>query len=216
MIKTSLIIVDDHVLVSNALAQLIANFENYTVLYECVNGKQMIQKFEDKNNIPSIVLLDVSMPEMDGFETALWLKQNHPEVLVLVLSLYDDEKTVVRMIKNGARGYILKNTSCDLLLLALDAMVARKMYYPDWVSSILSSNISKEDQYQLAQPVVVFSEREKVFLKHCVSEMNYKEISDIMCCSPRTVESYRDSLFVKLNLKSRTGLAVYAVKNGFA
>ncbi|MGV9004053.1 response regulator transcription factor [Flavobacterium sp.] len=215
MIKTSLVIVEDHVLISNAFSELIGKFENYTVLYECANGKQLVKKFEEKNNIPLLVLLDVNMPEMNGFETALWLKEHHPEVLVLVISLHEDEQTVVQMIKNGCRGYISKQTTSIDLKLALDAMTERKMYYPDWVSSILSSNLSKESTNQLVQPALVFSFREKEFLKLCITDMTYKKMSEVMFCSPRTVESYRDSLFVKLNLCSRTGLAVYAVKNGF-
>lgn len=124
-----------------------------------------------------------------------------------------DDKSVIKMIKNGATGYLLKNTHPKDLELALSKLDTDGFFYPEWASKIIFSNLSNENNSEKA---VRISDREKEFLKYTVTELSYKEIADKMCCSPRTVESYRDQLCDKLDLKTRVGLAVFAIKNGFA
>ena len=213
--KHSIVIVDDHILISKALGSIMSNFEDFQVLYECENGKELQEKLIFKKNIPSIVLLDISMPVMDGVETSKWLREHHPNVLVLALSMQDDELSLIRMIKNGARGYLLKNVSPSELETALKTLIIKGYYYPDWASKIIFSNMmSNETEQNSASQHLGLSDREKEFLKLCITEMNYKEISEKMFCSPRTIESYRNSLCEKLNIKTRVGLAVFAIKSG--
>lgn len=213
--KHSIVIVDDHILIAKALGSIMANFEDFEVLYECQNGKELQDKFTAKKNIPSIILLDISMPVMDGFETSKWLRENHPEVLILALSMQDDEQSLIKMIKNGARGYLLKNVAPSELETALKTIINNGFYYPDWASNIVFSNMMGNEPSQHSSLVTSdLSDREKEFLKLCITEMSYKEISEKMFCSPRTIESYRNSLCEKLNIKTRVGLAVFAVKSG--
>lgn len=210
--KKSIVIVDDHILIAKALSAIIANFNNFEVLYECENGKELINRFEQNSKVPDIVLLDVSMPVMDGFETASWLKENYPDILVMALSMQDDETSVIKMVQNGASGYLLKNTHPSELEKALTTLIDNGYFYPDWAAKKIFKNIcssAKKDDDK-----VHITDREKEFLKYVTTEMSYKEIGEKMFCSPRTVESYRDSLFEKLELKTRVGLAVYAIKNG--
>ena len=211
--QQKIIIVDDHLLIAKAITGIIDNFSNYIVLCECENGKALQEKLLLKKNIPDIILLDISMPIMDGFETAKWLSENHPQILVMALSMQDDELSVIKMVKAGAKGYLLKNVHPTELEKALNGLVKNGSYYPDWAASKVFASLGKVDTNKVS---TLFTDREKEFLKHCISEMTYKEIADIMFCSPRTIESYRDSLFEKLDLKTRVGLAVYAIKNGFA
>jgi DNA-binding NarL/FixJ family response regulator len=211
--KKTIAIVDDHILIAKALQSIISNFDSFEVLYECENGKELQEKFELQSNIPNIVLLDVSMPIMNGFETAAWITQNHPNVLIMALSMQDDEQSVIKMIKNGSKGYLLKNTHPIELETALNTLIKNGSYYPDWVTSRLCANLTK-NQIRLSN--TIFSEREKEFLKYTITELTYREIADKMCCSPRTVEGYRDNLFEKLDLKTRVGLAVFAIKNEYA
>lgn len=211
--KNSIVIVDDHLLIAKALRSIICNFKQFEVLYECENGLELEEKFSEANNIPDIVLLDVSMPVMDGFETAKWLTEHYPEVLIMALSMQDDEESLIKMIKNGTKGYLLKNAHPVELEKALLALLKNGFYYPDWASNKLFANINKN--VSSVEITITLSEREKEFLRFTVSELTYKEISEKMFCSPRTVEGYRDSLCEKLELKSRVGLAVFAMKNGF-
>ncbi|HTM97695.1 MAG TPA: response regulator transcription factor [Pedobacter sp.] len=211
--KHSIVIVDDHILIAKAIGSILANFSQFEVLYECENGKELQDKCNHKNNVPDIVLLDISMPIMDGFETAKWLKENHPDVLVMALSMQDDEQSLIKMVKCGAKGYLLKNVHPVELENALNSLIKLGFYYPDWAANKVFSSISNGEG--ASEEKIHFTEREKDFLRYTVTEMSYKEIADQMFCSHRTVEAYRDSLFEKLGLKSRVGLAVYAIKNGF-
>lgn len=211
--KHSIAIVDDHILIAKALSGIIENFAAFQVLYECENGKALQEKFINKKNIPNIVLLDISMPVMDGFETALWLKEAHPEVLIIALSMQDDERSLIKMVKSGANGYLLKNVHPVELENALTTLVKDGFYYPTWAASKVFSSLGSATSAK--NETINITGREKEFLQYSVTEMSYKEIAEKMFCSPRTVESYRDSLFEKLGLKTRVGLAVYAMKNGF-
>lgn len=211
--KKTIVIVDDHILIAKALEGIIGNFNEFEVIYVCENGKDLIQKFEEGNTIPDIILLDISMPVMDGFETAAWLSKNHPDIKVMALSMQGDDTSVIKMIKSGAKGYLLKNTHPKDLETALTRLNSDGFFYPEWASKIIFTNLNKDSESEIT---VKISDREKEFLKYTVTELSYKEIADRMCCSPRTVESYRDQLCEKLDLKTRVGLAVFAIKNGFA
>lgn len=210
--KKTIVIVDDHILIAQALKGIIENFEDFQVLYECENGKDLQDKFQLKKPIPDIVLLDISMPIMDGFETAKWLKKLHPGILIMILSMQNDEQSVIKMIQLGINGYLLKNTSPYELEKALKQVAKEGFYYQDWASRIVFASLNNKNE---EQRTIKLTDREKEFLKYTITEMNYKEIAEKMFCSPRTVESYRDSLFEKLELKTRVGLAVFALKNGF-
>jgi DNA-binding NarL/FixJ family response regulator len=211
--KHKIVIVDDHILIAKALTGIIENFAKFEVMYECESGVALQEKCNVKKNIPDIVLLDVSMPIMDGFETAQWLTTNHPQVLIMALSMQDDEQSVIKMIKHGAKGYLLKNVHPIELEKALTALVKNGTYYPDWATSKIIASLGKGE---INKPLILLTEREKEFLQYTITEMSYKEIAEKMFCSPRTVESYRDSLFEKLDLKTRVGLAVFALKNKYA
>ena len=208
----SIVIVDDHLLIAKALTGIIENFKQFNVLYECENGKLLQEKMQHKKNVPDIILLDISMPVMDGFETALWLTEKHPEVLIIALSMQDNEQSLIKMVKAGAKGYLLKNVHPLELEKALNGLVKNGSYYPDWAASKVFASLAKKENPNNS---ISLTEREKEFLQFSITEMTYKEIAEKMFCSPRTVESYRDSLFEKLDLKTRVGLAVYAIRNGF-
>jgi len=208
----SIVIVDDHLLIAKAITSIIEQFKNYNVLFECENGQALTERFKLKKNIPDIVLMDISMPVMDGYETSQWLKTNYPEILVMALTMQGDDESLIRMIKCGARGYLQKNVHPLELEKALDSLVQRGFYYPDWATSRVLHALSTSDDPKTGE--IVVSEREKEFLKYACTELTYKEIGEKMFCSPRTVESYRDSLFEKLGVKTRVALALYAVKIG--
>jgi DNA-binding NarL/FixJ family response regulator len=211
--KHKIIIVDDHILIAKAISSIIENFSNFEVIAECASGIDLQERLKVKKNIPDIVLLDVSMPIMNGFDTAEWLTKNHPQITIMALSMQDDEQSVIKMVKSGAKGYILKNVHPTELEKALTTLVNIGTYYPDWATSKIVTGLGR-GQNQTNN--IHITEREKEFLGYATSEMSYKEIAEHMICSPRTVESYRDSLFEKLDLKTRVGLAVYALKNGYS
>lgn len=210
----NVVLVDDHVLLRNGLANLIGSFGNYDVLFEADNGRKFIEKIET-GLLPDIVLMDINMPEMDGYETCVWLKDNFPQVKILALSMYDNESAIIRMFKAGVKGYILKDCDPSELKNALDAVMTKGFYYSEMVTGKLIHTINSLDEKQsTSKNILQLSEREIMFLKLVCSELTYKEIADKMFVSPRTIDGYRDSLFEKLNVKTRVGLAMYSIKNG--
>lgn len=209
----NIILVDDHTLLRNGLAELVKS-QGHTVLFEADNGKDFIAKLDAKL-LPDLVLLDINMPEMDGFETAQWIKTNHPDIKVLALSMYDNETSIIRMLKCGAKGYILKDSEPAELKEAIAGLMDKGFYYSDLVSGKLMHAINKmDDDGDGLKTLMPFNDRETDFLKYTCTEMTYKEIADKMFVSPRTIDGYRDALFEKLHVKTRVGLVMYAIKHG--
>jgi len=210
----SVALVDDHVLLRNGLANIIRNFRSHEILFEADNGKQCLAKLE-AGLIPSIVLLDINMPEMDGYSTALAIKSRFPPVKVLALSMYDSENSIIRMLRNGARGYILKDTDPAELQQALLDVQQKGYYHSEMITSRLIRLVNDLDNPEgQIQQMINLNEREIEFLKLSCTELTYKEIADRMGVSPRTVDGYRDALFEKLPVKTRVGLVLYAIRSG--
>jgi DNA-binding NarL/FixJ family response regulator len=157
--------------------------------------------------LPQVRLMDINMPVMDGYAATKWVKAKYPQIRVLALSMFEDDKAVIRMIKAGAGGYVLKESKPRDLLEAIKIINEKGVYINEMVSGKLLRSVSDEE------PTPDFSKKELEFLKLCCSEFTYKEIADQMYVSPRTVDNYREALFLKLNIKSRTGLVLYAIQN---
>ena len=211
--KIQVAIVDDHTLVRKALAQLISSFENYAVLLEVENGLEVKKNIAKHLYLPHIILLDVNMPGMDGYQTVKWLHDNYPQIKVLALSMFSDEKTIIRMLRLGAKGYILKNIEPDELKAALESIMKKDFYLSEFISGkVISGLHNKADEPE--EHNIILSEKEKEFLKLICSDLSYKDIALKMFLSIRSLEDYRTSLFEKLKVKSRVSLAIYAIKHG--
>jgi DNA-binding NarL/FixJ family response regulator len=158
------------------------------------------------------------MPEMDGFETARWLREHHPQIKVLALSMYDDENAIIRMLKYGAKGYIVKDSNPLELRTAINAVTTKGFHYSEVVTGKLlhtvQNNDDDDDDHHDNSLFLKLNEKELQFLKLAASEMTYREIAEKMFLSPRTIDGYRDQLFEKLNVKSRVGLVLFAIKHG--
>jgi DNA-binding NarL/FixJ family response regulator len=215
MLKTnaSVAIVDDHILLRNGLVNLIRGLETYAVLFDANHGKDIIKQLQPRY-LPDIVLHDINMPERDGYETALWLKRNYPGIKILALSQYNNEHSIIRMMKNGARGYILKDLEPMEFRRALDSLLRKGYYYSELITGKLIHAVSQlDEQDEPMKSVVSLNAREIEFLKLVCTEMTYKEIAEKMFLSARTIDGYRDALFEKLNVKSRVGLVLFSIKN---
>lgn len=207
MEKIKITIVDDHLLFSQSLSFLIGTFKEFVVIGNHNNGKEFISSFSVETERPDIVLLDVNMPIMDGIETMKWIKTNHPDQKVIALSVNDDEETIMKMITNGAKGYLLKDTHPKTFKEALLEVFSKGFYYSEMVSGFLINKLGNPDNK------IVLKEREVEFIKLACTEKTYKEIADGMCLSPKTIDGYRETLFQKLEIKTRIGLVLYAIKH---
>src|SRR6187549_3416223 len=150
---------DDHVLLRNGLASLIKNF-GHQVLFEANNGEDVIRLVQEGRK-PDLILMDINMPVKDGYETSSWLRENHPDIKVLALSMLDDENAIIRMIKNGARGYLLKESEPAELRDALNAVLQKGFYYSEMVTGRLVHSISGTDvESNYSQQIMQLTERE--------------------------------------------------------
>lgn len=201
---------DDHAILRKGVAELLSNFDNMNVNIEASNGKDLLQKLAGTSDMPHVCILDINMPEMNGYETAAHIKVAYPDMKILALSMYDGEANIIKMLKNGANGYILKDNDPDELRKAIEQVYNSGYYYSELVTGRMLHLIDKEKHKSNE-----LTEREQAFIKLCCSELTYKEIADEMNLSPRTIDGYRESLFEKLSITSRTGLVIYAIKNGY-
>lgn len=212
MPATTIALVDDHVMLRNGLANLIREL-GYTVVCEASDGLDFIEKLKG-HEVPELALIDVNMPRMDGFETCAWLKEHHSDVKVLALSMLDDEDAIMRMIRNGARGYVLKDCEFGELRVAIDAVATKGFHYSERVTGRLIHSIHQTDAKETEKNLVnSLTTRELEFIRLAATDSTYKEIADQMHVSPRTVDGYRDDLFEKLDVKSRVGLVLFAIKH---
>lgn len=203
----SVAIVDDHTLLSQAIGDLVDSFDRFRTLYICRNGQEFLDRLANLRNVPDLALMDINMPILNGIETTALLKRDHPQIKVLALSIEEDERVILDMLRAGARGYLMKDTKRDILEEALLQIAERGYYHTNTVTRILVGSLDRKDtELQL-------KEREIEFLKLACTEMTYREIADAMCLSPKTIEGYRDSLHEKLGVKNRVGLVLYAIRN---
>jgi two-component system, NarL family, invasion response regulator UvrY len=205
MYQTRIALVDDHSLFRKGTKMLLEMTKNYIVILEAQNGKDFFCQLENASLIPDIVLIDIRMPEMDGYETVRNIKEGWPSIKTLVVTDYDHEYTTIKMLKTGVNGILLKSSTPETLYDAIDSIKTNGYYY--------SENISKHI-FNLQDSLYDLSSKEVEFLKYCSSELTYKEISERMYLSNRTIDSIRDSLFEKLKVSSRVGLVVFSMRCG--
>lgn len=211
MNKVKVAIVDDHQLVSKALENMISSNENYKVVLNSDNGENFLNALQKAKTLPEVVLMDINMPVKNGIETTKYLTKNYPGIHVIALTMEDNESTIIKMLKAGAKGYLLKDMSPELLFSAIDIVSKDGTFYTDIVTESLLR--IKAEKNELAKIMKDMKLPEIEFMKLCCSELTYKEIADQMLLSPRTIDGYRDSVCAKLKIKSRVGIVMFMLKN---
>jgi two-component system, NarL family, invasion response regulator UvrY len=205
-------LVDDHTLFRKGIISLIEMaIAGTIILFEADNGIELKKRL-DPENLPDIVLMDINMPQMNGFECVKWINDNYPSVKILVLSMVDKEDTVVHMLRIGVRGYLSKDVEPKELRDAIEAIHNKGYYYTDFITGRLIHQLQGKSSQDDAQPTL--NDREIEFLRLVCTDMTYNDIAKKMFLSPKTVDGYRANLFDRLQVKSRVGLALYAIKNG--
>ncbi len=210
--KTKIALVDDHRMTREMMAQAINRSQYFEVIMQSSEGKEFIEQLKKAEELPDIVILDLLMHGMDGLETALWLQEHRKHMSVLIVTMSNKYALMVRLLQAGVKGIITKQDDFSELETALNCIRQRKRYHNKHVTGEIFNEISSDKAGDM-----VFERITKVefrFLRLCCSELTYRAIADHLNVSPRTVDSYRDSLFAKLNLRSRAGLVLYAIRMG--
>lgn len=214
--KTTVALVDDHELLRSGLAAIINSFGEFEVVLEAGNGLEFIKKVKAITP-PDIVLLDITMPEMDGYETAAWIRKHLPTVKVLVLSMLSNDLAIIRMLRNGVKGYIIQDSKPHVFKEAMESIQKNEFFVNELVRDKLINYVSnEEDDGKQTALLLSISEQEAHFLQLVCADKSYKEIADEMFVSVRTIDNYRDNLFKKLETKSRVGLVLFAIRQGIA
>lgn len=208
MIKIAL--ADDHKLLRNALAALINSYGDCEVIFEANTGKEFCDMV--KNRKPDIAILDFNMPDLNGYETSSWLKKHHPDINVLILSMFDTELLLIKLLQVGVKGFMKKDIHPTELHRAIHAIMNEGYYYSTYTSSKLAAFFRDSSTTPIWNKIM--TETEIKFLKLVCTEKTYKEMAEDLNMTVRSVDALRDSLFDKLEIKSRVGLALYAIRHG--
>ena len=204
---------DDHVLLRDALAGLINNFENCRVVTSANNGEELVNAIK-AGHLPDVVILDLNMPVMNGFDTALYLQKHHPEIKILMLTMYDSEIALIRLLQSGVKGFLKKDIHPNELKFAIHQVMDSGFYCSQNTTGRLAGLFRKGNDNELALQKSILNDTEVEFLKLSCTELTYKEIANDMNLNPRSIDNLRDNLFSKLDVKSRIGLAMYSIKHG--
>lgn len=213
VLPVNIALADDHSLLRQGLGRLIDSFEGFRVV-GCVNNGQELLDLIQAGSRPDIVIVDIGMPVMDGYETCKHLQVQFPGIKILILTMFDGEIGFLRLLQLGVKGFLKKDIHPNELHAALEAVAADGYYYSNATTGKLAAFFHKAQRNNQAIEKSLLTEQDIAFLKLASTDKTYKEIAMNMNLTPRTIDSYRDTLFEKLDVKSRVGLAVYAIKNG--
>jgi two-component system, NarL family, invasion response regulator UvrY len=200
-------IADDHDMVLNGVKGIIQGFGGFSIEIIASDGKELYEKLLAADQLPDIVIMDVSMPVWNGYDTLDAIRIKWPELKVLILTMHKHEVAIIRMYKAGANGYLLKNSPPKELLKAIRSILDTGLYFSELASRTLYHKLN-------SNIVVTLTDKEIQLLKYCHTDLTYKEIADKMNVSERSIAGYINVLFDKLNVKSRSGLIVCGIQMG--
>lgn len=213
MKKHKVFLADDHVVMREGIAAMVNSLGDYVVTGSADNGLQIFENLKEQA-MPDILILDLSMPVMDGFEASRKLSKEYPDLKVLILTMYDSEIALIRLLQDGVKGFLKKDIRSRELRIAMDEVLAGGYYYGSQTTGKLGNMFHNHYVNNIPFDRSILSDREIMFLKYCCSHLTYKEIAKMMNLSPRVVDCCRDVLFEKLDAKNRVCLAMYAIKHG--
>ena len=215
MDKINISLIDDQQLFRGGLASLIKTVPQFNLVSEAENGKHFIDLLQSNTPLPDIALVDMHMPEMNGVELNEYLQKNYPSIKVLILSVYDQERFIGKMIEAGACGYLTKNCEIDELITAIKTTYKNGFYFNQTTLQAMrkASTYKSSDIKNLSNVDIELTSREKEILVLLCNELTNIEIGERLFISPRTVEGHRNNLLAKTGCRNTAGLVIFAIKN---
>jgi DNA-binding NarL/FixJ family response regulator len=212
MSKIKIVIADDYKIYRDGLKVGLSSDENMEIIGEADNGEDLMKVLE--NQSPNVILMDLKMPIMDGMEATKLVRQKYPDIKVLVVTMYDDDKFIIHLMENGANGYLLKNTEPDEIIKSIYAVYENGYYFNDVVNkALLKKLVLKNNLKPSFNQNIELTEREQEVLKLICEEKTAAEIAKEIFLSPRSVEGIRQRLIEKVGVRNTAGLVMFAVKN---
>lgn len=202
-----LFIADDHQMFIDGIKALLQDIKYIHIVGEANTGNEVLQKL--KNTQVDIILLDIRMPDLNGIETATIISKSYPAIKILALTMYDDSNNITKMLKAGAKGYVLKNTSKDELIRAIQTLAEGNTFY----SKQVVMDVVNKNTNENTAPVLKLTKREIEVIKLIVKSMTNKEIAAQLFLSELTVKTHRQNVMQKLDLKNTAGLVKFAMEN---
>jgi len=209
-VMINILIADDHQLLIDGIKTALQDVKDINVIAEANNGFQVLEKLESQIDV-DVILMDINMPKLDGLDCTKQVSKKFPDVKVIALSQYDEKRFVKRMIKNGAFGYLLKDSDRDTLVEAIKKVHSGEKYFCDRLSMRLANLELKMENTKSLFPKL--SEREKEIINLICKEHSTQEIAEKLFISFHTVESHRANLMIKAGVKNTAGLVRWAVEN---
>ncbi|MDY0990293.1 response regulator transcription factor [Flavobacterium sp. CFBP9031] len=210
MTKIKLLIADDHTMFLQGIISLLEQEPNINIVDKAVNGIEALEII--KKSAIDLIILDISMPAMDGIELSKILKKQHPQIKILIVSTHSNAMIVSRLIRIGVNGYLLKNAEKEELLKAINTIASGENYFAEELEEKHFTNSSRIEKQ--SSHITELSSREKEILVLIAQEYNTAEIAEKTFISLNTVNTHRRNLLSKLNAKNTAGLVKYAVENG--
>jgi two-component system, NarL family, response regulator NreC len=212
MSKLRILIADDHSIVRHGLRFVLENDPELEVVGEATDGREAVRLAEELR--PRIIVMDIGMPQLNGLEATAQIVKRDPETAVIILSVYTDEIYLVRALKSGVKGYLVKGSIEDDLITAVRIVASGKCFFSPEISQLLAQNYTRQLQREEVQDSYdLLTEREKEILQLLAEGRSNKEAAAILNVSPYTVETHRMHFMQKLNLHNRGEIALYAVRN---
>jgi two-component system, NarL family, nitrate/nitrite response regulator NarL len=209
--KIKVMLVDDHPMVLEGIKSFLSSRENIEVIGEAMDGEEAISKV--KILAPDIILMDISMPTINGIETTRIIRDIDPTVKVIILTMHDDVEYVQQFAESGARGYLLKKTSPAELIRAIESVYHGEAFFSPHVSNTILREYQKLNQPKRNTIGVMLSDREFQVLRMIGDGMNSRQIAEKLYTSDRTIEKFRERIMEKLNIHTTAGLIKYALEN---
>ena len=214
MKKINIVIVDDEQLFRSGIRFLLDREQEFNVIFEAENGKELVEFLSKTEEFPDVILMDLKMPEMNGVEATKIIHKTHPDIKIIALTSYDGKSFITNMIDVGASSYLLKNTSPKMVVHTVNEVYDKGFYYDEKVLKIIHENIISSSGKRIKSDLdkKLLSKREIDVLELICAQLTTAEIAEKLFISPRTVEGHRNNLLLKTQSKNVAGLVIYGIQ----
>jgi DNA-binding NarL/FixJ family response regulator len=211
MNSITIALADDHQLFRWGMVELLREFEHLKILFDAGNGKDLCEKLQETK--PDIILMDIEMPEMDGIRATALIREKYPEIKVIMLTMHDGVEMICHLVQIGANGFLHKNSEIEVVIEAINHVYKHGYYFDERVSNALAKSLIKTSVPKSKFNAPELTKREIEVVRLICEQHTIREIADILCISPRTVDSYRENIFTKTDSRNIAGVVIYAIKN---